>query len=238
MVQSLLMEPTILEALDEENLWALVHTQVLDSIQGALTKYGEARVGLAGGSTPKQLYELLAHDTLPWDKITWVLLDERYVPMESAESNIGMIQKILFEPVQIPQENVIFFNTSLSAEESAQAVSESISKLEDKRKPLFDLLILGAGSDAHIASLFKDDQELFTTKKAYVTSAPQGYETKKRLTLSLSTLTSSQSAVLILKGKEKKQVLSILKTNTLNEDMALKNLSQKVPLKIFAYFGS
>lgn len=232
------MEPTIQNAIDEGNLWALAHTQVLESIERAIAMYGEARVGLAGGSTPKHLYELLARDALPWEKITWVLIDERYVPSADAESNLGMLEEALFEPAQVPQENIVFFDTTLSTEESAQAMSNKITALENVRKPIFDLLILGAGSDGHIASLFEDDQKLFTTQKAYTTSAPESYKTKTRLTLSLGTLTDAQLGMLILKGKEKEQVLSTLKNTDSQSAMALRHLSQKVPLEIFTYFGS
>jgi 6-phosphogluconolactonase len=228
------------DAVNEKHLWDSAHSQVLESIRRALETKEEVCVGLAGGSTPKPIYERLAQEALPWERITWVLLDERYVPTNDSESNLGMIQEIFFDPARVPQKNRIFFDTSLSPEQSALAMSEAIAGLEEKGFPLFDLLILGAGSDGHIASLFGAQPESLPEEKAFATTAPQQYTTKNRLTLSLSTLTNSKEVILILKGAEKKQVLSALEKEeeTAQPMLALKRLSQTVPMKIFTYFAS
>ena len=55
---------------------------------------GARTIGLTGGSTPKRLYEILSQ-SLPPD-VTWVLVDERYVPMDDAQSNAAMIERTLF----------------------------------------------------------------------------------------------------------------------------------------------
>ncbi len=103
------------------------------------------------------------------------------------------------------------------------------------REPLFDLLILGAGKDGHIASLFEGDSSLFTPHYAYAATAPIEYETSERLTLSLTTLSKASHALLLLKGEEKRLVVEALEGEPVLPLTALKKLTEKVPLEVVAY---
>ena len=91
--------------IEETDFWAAALKATLKSIEEALEKHGHARIGLAGGSTPKKLYELISRQDLPWRQITWILLDERYVPVDAEESNLGMIENALFRPASVSEEN-------------------------------------------------------------------------------------------------------------------------------------
>src|SRR3979490_316593 len=58
-------------------------------------------VCLPGGSSPKQLYQLLATDAyrsrIPWDRVHWFIGDERFVPAEDPRNNMGMARQIFLD---------------------------------------------------------------------------------------------------------------------------------------------
>lgn len=222
--------------IEETDFWSAALKATLKSIEEALATHGHARIGLAGGNTPKKLYELISRQNLPWKQITWIVLDERYVPADDEESNLGMIENALFSPAGVAEENRVVFDTSLTAIEAGSSMEKKLHFLEKIREPLFDLLILGAGKDGHIASLFEGDSSLLTPHYAYVCTAPIGYETTQRLTLSLSALSKATHALLLLKGEEKRPVVEALEGEPVLKLTALKKLIDKVPTEVVVNF--
>ena len=105
-------------------------------------------IGVTGGSTPRRLYEILGQD-LPQD-VTWVLVDERYVPLTDPQSNAAMIERTLFARGIPPR--WLRFRTELNdPAETARAFEEEWRSLEIGN---LDLVLLGCGEDGHTASLF------------------------------------------------------------------------------------
>lgn len=114
----------------------------------------EARaIGLSGGSTPKPLYELLGRsDELAAFPITWVLVDERYVPIDDPQSNAGVIERTLFARGKPEGHRFLRFRTELG---DPQRTAEEFER-EWRALGLqqLDLVLLGIGDDGHTASLF------------------------------------------------------------------------------------
>ena len=105
-------------------------------------------IGVTGGSTPRRLYEILGQD-LPQD-VTWVLVDERYVPLTDPQSNAAMIERTLFARGIPPR--WLRFRTELNdPAATARAFEEEWRSLEIGN---LDLVLLGCGEDGHTASLF------------------------------------------------------------------------------------
>lgn len=115
-----------------------------------------ATIAISGGSTPKPLYAMLGAP--PWREelartaITWVVVDERYVPMDNPQSNAGMIEKTLFANGLSPSHRFLRFRTELRDPAATAAA------YEDEWKSLgigtLDVVMLGVGDDGHTASLF------------------------------------------------------------------------------------
>ncbi len=219
----------------ETEFWRIALDDAVFCIRETLKKHKDCRLGLAGGSTPKMLYEKLAEADLPWEKIKIIQLDERYVPSDDKESNLGMLRKSLFTRAPIPPENIFAFDTSLPYASAAEEMNRRLGQLQTENRPLLDCLILGAGADGHIASLFEDDAALQSTELAAEATA-KGYPTPQRLTLTLNALKQASSALLLLKGPEKSPVVEALEGTVAKPALtALKNLLPTLTLKVLAY---
>lgn len=122
---------------------------------------GARTIAISGGSTPKPLYERLARSKVlaPYP-ITWVLVDERYVPLDDPQSNAKMIYAtgLVAESHQF-----LRFDTSLpTAAETARKFEADWHELGLDR---IDVLLLGMGDDGHTASLFPGTTALGVTDR-------------------------------------------------------------------------
>ncbi len=140
------------------------HWQTLS--RAAIDARGEFHVALAGGSTPRTLYERLARadycEALDWEHTHIYFGDERCVPQDHADSNFHMAQQALLSRVPIPPSQIHpMFAPNGSPQQSAEqnaaryaALLKAQLPLSDTGFPVFDLILLGMGNDGHTASLF------------------------------------------------------------------------------------
>jgi 6-phosphogluconolactonase len=123
----------------------------------AIAARGAFSVALAGGTTPKAAYMLLAqepaHSAVDWSKVRIFFGDERCVPPDNAESNYKMAADAMLNAVGIPAGNVYRMRGEIDPQTAA---AEYASLLREKlgEPPRFDLIMLGMGADGHTASLF------------------------------------------------------------------------------------
>lgn len=161
---------------------------------------GAKTIGLTGGSTPKRLYELLA-DSLPQD-VTWVLIDERYVPLDDPQSNAAMIERTLFAR-GVP-ERWLRFKTELNVPaETARVFEEDWRALSIDK---IDLLLLGCGDDGHTASLFPGtpvlDVDDRIASEVFVPRLDQW-----RVTLTMPVLRAATTRLVLATGESKASVI-------------------------------
>ena len=143
----------------------------LEAYRDALASGRRFAVGLAGGRTPEALYRRLAVEPLDWGRIEVFLGDERAVPPDDPQSNWGMIERVLLDPVSAPVENL--YRPRGEADDLAAAAAEYARIMEGmlpmaaSGAPVLDLLLLGLGSDGHTASLFPGSRALSVSDRWY-----------------------------------------------------------------------
>lgn len=143
--------------------------RIIESAAAAVKERGVFTISLAGGSTPKTLYTLLATDPafkskMPWDKTQFFFGDERHVPPDDSESNFrmaneSMLSKLSLKPEQVLRIKAEYDDAEKAAKEYEQTLRSSF-KLSDGQLPRFDVLLLGMGDEGHTLSLFPGTKAL------------------------------------------------------------------------------
>jgi 6-phosphogluconolactonase len=183
----------------------------------AAASTGRFAISLSGGSTPRRLYEILAEPAyaqlFPWERTHLFWGDERFVPPESADSNLGMTRHALLDHVPIPAANIHPMPTTGVPAEAARAYDATLKAyygLEtlDMARPLFDVTLLGLGENGHTASLFPGTASLDETL-AWVAPVTEGVP-QPRLTLTYPAIACSNIVAFLVAGKSKAEVLRLV----------------------------
>lgn len=166
-------------------------------------------VALAGGSTPRPVYELLKNENLDWDRIHLYWGDERDVPADHPDSNYRMVREALIEHVPIPAANVHPIQVQADIEQSVadyRRVLEQVHRAPDGF-PRFDLIMLGMGDDGHIASLFPDSSALSVSDTPVVSVYVEKLKSW-RVTLTYPVLNAARHLMLLVSGEAKAAVVA------------------------------
>jgi len=182
---------------------------------------GRIAICLTGGSSPKQLYQLLATEPwrskIPWQRVHWFIGDERFVPSDDPLHNMGVARK-LFLDQYAPASNVHPIPTSV-ADPTDPDLGAALYEGElksfygadelDPARPLFDLVLMGVGPDGHTASLFPGYPALDEVKR-WVVGVPKANVEPfvPRITLTLPTLASCREMLFEVAGADKRAILT------------------------------
>jgi 6-phosphogluconolactonase len=146
------------------DLFLVTAEKFVETGNEAIKERGRFSVALAGGTTPKSLYELLAtdlfHNQIDWEKVYFFFGDERNVLPDSDESNFKMANDSLFVPLGIKESQIFRWKIEYKLPEK---IAENYNKTLENffgGTPEFDLILLGMGTDGHTASLFPNTDAL------------------------------------------------------------------------------
>jgi len=171
-------------------------------------------VCLAGGSTPRRVYELLAsaeRERFPWDRAHWFFGDERFVPHDHPDSNYRMVRAALFDAAPVPAANVHPVPTAGEPAQAAQAYENELRDFYgaatlDPQRPLFDVVLLGLGEDGHTASLFPGTAALQERQRWVVDVLNP--KSEPRITLTYPALQSTRALAFLVAGANKRDILA------------------------------
>lgn len=181
----------------------------------ALSSQGPFRIVLSGGSTPRPMYELLAsdefRDRFPWKRVFWYWGDERFVPHDHPDSNYRMAYEAMLSKAPVPPENVFPIPVDGSPEEAALRYEGTLQETYgdaklDPARPLFDITLLGLGSDGHTASLLPGEPVL-EERTHWVAAVPHG-RPEVRITMTYPALESSRHIAFLVTGQEKADIVA------------------------------
>ncbi len=172
-----------------------------------IEKANTFHIALSGGSTPKILFQLLADQyakKIDWQKVHLYWGDERCVPPTDADSNYGMTKEKLIDHIPIPFVNVHRVLGARNPTEEAIRYGKEIQWClpEEKGLPVFDVVMLGMGSDGHTASIFPHQMELLTTNDICgVATHPESGQ--KRVTLTGPVINHAKQVHFLVTGGSK-----------------------------------
>jgi 6-phosphogluconolactonase len=185
-------------------------------VRETLAGRGGFTLALAGGSTPRPVYERLAtpryKSEIDWARTELFFGDERCVPPWDASSNYAMVRHALLERVPVPEANV----HRMRGEDDPQGAARdyeallrgALGALPGAAAPAaaLDLVLLGMGENGHTASLFPGTPALGETRRWVVAQYVEGLGTW-RLTLTPALLNAARHVTFLVSGAAKARTL-------------------------------
>lgn len=169
-------------------------------------------VSLSGGNTPVPILSNLSKKKIDWSKIVFFQVDERFIDKSSSGSNYKSLNNVLFSKVFSKVFPMITDHKSI--DNSISNYNKVIDKFVYKSEngiPEFDLIILGVGHDGHTASIFKNQKQENLNIGVYKSIVDKN-EYPLRMTMSQSLINNAKNIILIVKGKERSEMIkNILK---------------------------
>ena len=188
--------------------------QFVDWAWQSIAREGSFIVALSGGSTPREMYRLLAtpefRAQVDWPRVQLFWGDERAVPPDDPESNYGMARRELLLKVPIPPQNVHRMEAERPnigrAAHDYEEVLRQVLDLDERGFPRFHLVLLGMGPDGHTASIFPGVRITRQTSR-WVSTPMVAKLGAKRMTLTLPVLDAAMRVLFMITGAEKADVL-------------------------------
>lgn len=184
--------------------------RLTDTLAAAVAETGKAVFAGAGGSTPSPVYRLMGAATLDWSKVAVTLVDERYVPETSPDSNAALMKRTLLTGPAAAARFIPLYTPEVTVDRAAIVAAHALAA-EGGR---LDAVLLGMGEDGHICSMFPESPTLKTlltpTLKPTVLGVPRGRDglapSLERLSINLPYLAQARRVVLALTGRQKRAV--------------------------------
>lgn len=190
-----------------------------DMVNDVLTKKDNVVFGLIGGRSVATIYKLLLHTAIPFKKIHFFMVDERAVPLDSEESNYKQAYDALLRDLKsrgVPEGNFHPYKV----EEGVEKYSKEFLAIQDH----FDIVLLSAGEDAHVASLFPEHDVLNEDTPGFVQIEDSPKPPSIRITATVPTLSKTDKAILVMFGEGKKEALE----KYLDDDTYIDNCPAKI----------
>lgn len=173
-------------------------TDIRYLLEKTLIEKNEAVLAVSGGRSPILLFQKLSQQDIEWEKIHIILVDERYIEPDHADSNERLVRTHLLQNFAA---QALF--TGLSHQ--TDSLQNDVKKA-NKVLPKPDLIILGMGEDGHIASLFPHAPQLeqaltldsASPHYAHISPPTAPYE---RISMTLAGLQNTGCLILEIQGE-------------------------------------
>lgn len=182
------------------------------SLSGAAIRaHGRFAAALSGGSTPRRLYSLLGSspycDSIDWKRVHIFWVDERCVAPSHEDSNYRLVADAVFVKAAVPEGQIHRIHGEEGAGPAAAAYEEELHGFfAGSSKPVFDLVILGAGVDGHTASLFPGSA-LLGERTRIVVPVYRERPDVDRVSLTLPVLNRAANVLFLVSGTGKAEIV-------------------------------
>ncbi|MNK19887.1 6-phosphogluconolactonase [compost metagenome] len=229
---------TAIQVLSSPAAWADAAAERLaEALSEGIAAEGRAVFAGAGGSTPSPIYARLAQGDLDWSNVTATLVDERYVPESSPESNAALMKRTLLTGRASAARFLPLYAPSVTVDRAAAEASKALAA-EGAR---LDAVLLGMGEDGHICSMFPPESPTLKTLltpglKPAVYGVPAGRDgmapPQERLSINLPYLMGARRVVLALTGSAKRAVFEREAAGDPRVQPIAALIAAKVPLEV------
>lgn len=201
----------MLETFPTLDAWAAtIAGRIEETLAAAVLAHGRALFAGPGGSTPSPVYARLAQADIGWSDIAVTLVDERYVPETSPDSNARLMRDVLLQGPAAAATFIPLYHSEVTVDRAAARAAQALAEAGGR----FDAVLLGMGEDGHICSMFPNSPTLKTLLspglKPTVLGVPHGRDgaapSLERLSINLPYLMSAGRVILALKGTAKRSV--------------------------------
>jgi 6-phosphogluconolactonase len=198
---------------------------VAAALRQAIETGGHATLVVSGGRSPLAFFQALAQQPLHWQQVLVSLADERWVPVNHADSNEALVRRHLLRGPAAEARFLGLYQVAGNLQQAAELADQALAEL-----PPIDVLVLGMGDDGHTASLFPDSPNLALALQAdcphrvlpmQAPSAPA-----QRLSLTLPLLAGARLPLLAIQGQAK---LATLRTALAGAEVA------SMPIRAFLH---
>lgn len=174
--------------------------RILQTANDAIKQRGSFLMVLAGGSTPKSVYQLLAKEQADWENWHIYHNDDRCLPVDHPERNSKMAREAWLNHVAIPPSQIHDIPAELGNIEGAKAYAKTLAGVRT-----FDMVILGLGEDGHTASLFPNQSVDNSADAVPIFNSPK--PPADRITLSQNRLNDTHEVIFIVTGAGKQEAV-------------------------------
>lgn len=199
-----------IHAFDDGGDWAdACASMIAKELAAGVSGFGQAAFAASGGSTPVPIYKRLSGFDIDWSRISVTLIDERYVPETSQDSNARLIKQTLLQGPASAARFIPLYSPEVTVDRAAIVATRALKDI------LFlNVVLLGMGEDGHICSMFPHSPTLKTlltpTLPPAVLGVPPGRDglapSMERLSINLPWLIGAELVVLAITGKQKRAV--------------------------------
>ncbi len=210
-------------------------TAVADSIRGCEAGEQRARIVLCGGSSPIEMFGFLADQAVPWDQVTVMPSDERWVAPDHPDSNERVLRETL---LQGPATSAQVWGLYRAQATPGQAVAEINHDLASVQTP-FEHVVLGMGSDGHTASIFPHaaniEELLASCERVVVPELPT--DETPRISLSVPCLVYSRAISILFFGDDKRAVFDRAAAGAPPTSLPIASILNHAPVPVNVYWA-
>jgi 6-phosphogluconolactonase len=174
----------------------------------AVAARGRFVMAVSGGHVPWQMFRLLANETMPWNDVHVVQVDERVAPAGDSDRNLTHLRESLLSQVALPPAQFHAMPVEENDLEAAAATYANLLRQIAGSPPVLDLVHLGLGPDGHTASLVPSDPVVDVTDRDVAVTGV--YQKRRRMTLTYPILNRARCILWLVTGPEKAEILQRL----------------------------
>ncbi|MBM5573729.1 6-phosphogluconolactonase [Deefgea sp. CFH1-16] len=195
---------------------------IAQQLQAAITERGSASLAVSGGRTPAGMFKALRTSAIDWSKVIITLVDERWVPIDHADSNERLTRENLLQDNAAAAQFISMVNDAATPHAGLAGIEAQLKQI----KAPIDILILGMGDDGHTASLFPNAAELEAACAStdWVAAVTPPVAPHSRITLTLPTIATARNLYVHITGEGKKELLQ----HAMQEQ---KSLTEQYPIR-------